>query len=124
MLLAITMAAGEIPEIENIFDKIDKDTDGYVTVKEHVRSIKHREIGGRAWNNINANKQLDPVQFHTASKGFLNKVCQEQEMVNKYSPFDLDDYVPFGFRSAGKKIFTLEDFLAAADRPVDDRFLS
>lgn len=101
----------EIPEVEKVFGKFDKDGDGIVTVREHVRAIRHKDLGGRVWSKIDMESppELNPYEFHLATKNFFKKVCQEPEMINLYTPFDEESYVPFGQQNGGKRGWTLEE---------------
>jgi len=58
--------------------------------------------------------KLNPYEFHLTTKGMLKKVCQEQEMVNLYSPFDKNEYIPFGYSKGGKRDWTLDELIVAS----------
>merc|ERR1719218_158620 len=95
MLVALCLGQAEIPELEKVWNKFDKDSDGIVTEREHLRAIKHKDLGGKVWNNIDVETELNPYEFHLATKGFLKKVCQETDVKVAYNHFDPEEYVPF-----------------------------
>jgi len=58
---------------------MDKNVDGLVSIKEHVRSIKHKELGGRVWTKIDMQSppELTPWEFYLATRNIFKKVCME-----------------------------------------------
>lgn len=95
-----------------------------MTQTEHVRSIRHKDIGGRAWRNVDdTSQELDPWQFHLATKKYLNKTCQEPELKAKFRGLSPDEYIPFGYQKDGKKIFNLQELLDAS-RNREERWAS
>jgi hypothetical protein len=58
---------------------MDKNQDGLVSVKEHIRIVKHKELGGRVWTKIDMENpaELSSWEFYLATRNIFKKVCQE-----------------------------------------------
>jgi Ca2+-binding EF-hand superfamily protein len=47
------------PHFEKLWQTLDGDEDGFVSVSELVRASKNKDLGGRVWDDIDSTVELD-----------------------------------------------------------------